>query len=547
MLQKKVHNISILVDGSTDSSNTEKELIYILYLDPVLVKPKIRFFSLKKLDHATSEGLLETIRNALKGHGIPSLKEHIVGLGADGASINFGLRGGLATLMKNEGIDWLVPVQCESHKLELAIADALKSTTVFSDINEMIVKVYYLYKNSPKKMRQLKGLGESLEKSVSPPVKAQGTRWLEHKIRALSWISKNYGLLITHLGHMSEDTTYKSTDRAKFKGMYDKYRNAKFPLYVEYFLEVLTPAAELSLHFQRETIDVVGAVQGLKHFFRIMEKLNASSELIFSTGRVKRFIEQIDTSDHVHQEVKLTYADQAKTSLQNANNDILCSILDCFNERFDKSDSVFNALVKVLDTELYPQTEANDSSTYGLEELRLLVKRFQEILTANGCDVMRIESEWDDVKELVATTGLKDARYTDTWAKLFTCSKKDSISNILHLVEILLVVPISNATLERMFSAMNRVHTDWRNCLGEKRVENLLRIYEEGSAIEQYDPKAALSRWLTKCATQRRPSVQPSGPRKQLEPTSSGSKRTLPQSDVIETAKKLLSIEEDDA
>lgn len=535
-----------MVDGSTDSSNAEKELIYILYLDPETGKQRIRFFSLRKVEHATAEGLLETIKNALQEHGIPSLKEHIVGLGADGASVNFGVRGGLATLMKNEGIDWLVPVHCVSHKLELAIADALKPTTVFSEINDMIVKVYYLYKNSPKKMRQLKGLGEALEMAVSPPVKAQGTRWLEHKIRALSWISKNYGLLITHLSHLSEDTTYKSTERAKFKGMYDKYRNAKYPLYVEYFLEVLTPAAQLSLHFQRETIDVVGAVQGLKHFFRIMEKLNASSELIFSTGRVKRFIDQIDTSDYLYQEVKLTYANQAKTSLQNANNDILCSILECFTERFDKSDSVFNALVKVLDTELYPQAEADNS--YGLDELRLLVKRFQEILTANGCDVMKIESEWDDVKELVATTGLKGAKYTDAWAKLFTSSKKDTLSNILHLVEILLVVPISNATLERMFSAMNRVHTDWRNCLGEKRVENLLRILEDGSTVEQFDPKPALSRWCNKCATQRRPSVEPSGPRK--EPTASGSKKRtlrLPQSDVVETAKRLLLIEDEDA
>ncbi|KAJ7394708.1 hypothetical protein OS493_000534 [Desmophyllum pertusum] len=134
--------------------------------------------------------------------------------------------------------------------------------------------------------------------------------------------------------------------------MYDKYRNAKYPLYIEYFIEVLTPAAELSLHFQREAIDVVGAVRGIKIFFRI-------------TGRVKKFIDLVNSenADHTHcmyREVKLTYVEQAKNSLNNANNGILSQILECFTPRFDKTDNLFNALVKVLDTEVYPEVGVDD-------------------------------------------------------------------------------------------------------------------------------------------------------------------------------------------
>ena len=73
-----------------------------------------------------------------------------------------GARGGVATLMKmDEGIDWLVPVHCVSHQIELSRADALKST-LFSEIEVMLVKVYYFYKNSLKKMRQLAGSREAL-------------------------------------------------------------------------------------------------------------------------------------------------------------------------------------------------------------------------------------------------------------------------------------------------------------------------------------------------------------------------------------------------
>ena len=155
------------------------------------------------MEHATATGVLDLIKKAFKQHGVDSLKEHTVGFGADGAAVNLGIRGVSVLMKSDEGIDWLVTVHCASHRLELSIADALKST-VFSDINEMLQNVYSFYKKSPKKMIQLEGLGEALEMAVCMPVKSSGTRWLEHKIRAMSWISKNYGLLIAHLNHLTE-------------------------------------------------------------------------------------------------------------------------------------------------------------------------------------------------------------------------------------------------------------------------------------------------------------------------------------------------------
>jgi hypothetical protein len=542
---KRVHYYSILVDGSTDARSKEKEVIYILYVDPDTGRQRLRFFSLQKVEHATATDVLALIKKAFEQHGVDSLKEHTVGFGADGAAVNLGVRGGVSVLMKDdEGIDWLVTVHCASHRLELSIADALKST-VFSDINEMLQNVYSFYKRSPKKMVQLEGLGEALEMAVSMPVKASGTRWLEHKIRAMNWISKNYGLLIAHLNHLTEDESFTSADRQKFKGMYTKYRNAKYPLFVEYFIEILVPAAELSLIFQREKIDVVEAVRAVKKFFRIMNKLSESSEVVFTTGRVSNFFSNLTNQEEqfIYKDVNLSHIEQAKNSLKSANDDILSTIIECFKGRFDditNTDNLFNALVKILDTEVYPEQGLDD--VYGEDEVKLVIDRFCDLLSANGCDVMKIECEWDELKQLVVTTGLKTMTYVDVWAKLFSSSKKESLSNILHVAEILLVVPISNATLERMFSTMNRIHSDWRNCLGEKRVENLLRIWEEGPAPEKFDAQPVLARWTEKCATQRRPNVRPSGPRA----SGSKTKRKLPESQVAETVKKLLKDSESD-
>ena len=176
----------------------------------------------------------------------------------------------------------------------------------------------------------------------------------------------------------------------------------------------------------------------------------------------------------------MTHTEQAKNTLKAANDDTLSSIIKCFKGRFDDitntdCDNLFNALVKILDTEVYPEQGLCDNA-YGEDEVKSVIDRFRDLLCTNVCDFMKIECEWDELKQLVVTTDLKNMTYVNVWAKLFSSSKKESLSNILHVAEIVLVVPISNATLERMFSTMTCVHSDWRNCLGEKRVENLLRI-----------------------------------------------------------------------
>ena len=41
-----------------------------------------------------------------------------------------------------------------AHRLELALKDALKAT-LFHEIDEMLMQIYYLYIKSPKKCREL--------------------------------------------------------------------------------------------------------------------------------------------------------------------------------------------------------------------------------------------------------------------------------------------------------------------------------------------------------------------------------------------------------
>ena len=69
--------------------------------------------------------------------------------------------------------------------------------------------------------------------------------------------------------------------------------------------------------------------------------------------------------------------------------------------------------------------------------------------------------------------------------------------NIMHIFEILMIVPFTNAIVERLFSRMNRVKTDFRNRLSRSRLNTCLRVGEEGPSIKDSEPDRVIDSWWT--------------------------------------------------
>ena len=69
--------------------------------------------------------------------------------------------------------------------------------------------------------------------------------------------------------------------------------------------------------------------------------------------------------------------------------------------------------------------------------------------------------------------------------------------NVLDIFELFLICPFTNAKLERMFSSMNRVKTDWRSSLSRDQLDVLLHLGEDGPSLEEFNPDASIDRWYT--------------------------------------------------
>ena len=247
----------------------------------------------------------------------------LVGVGTDGASANVAA-GGLKGLVEEE-LPWVYWMWCLAHRLELAVHDALKDTA-FSLADDMLLRLYYLYEKSPKKCRELDDIIQDLyefnqfDSFGVRPVRSSGSRWISHKLSAMKRVLSKFGAYTNHLATLSQDSSVRPCDRAKLKGYYNKWIDAKYLLGCALFIDLLIPCAILSKAMQKDEIDILGALSGL---------------LKTCSGTLKKIEEKDDEATYQLQSLKNYWG--AKNFYSRNHQAYCVSINDCLISRLDWS------------------------------------------------------------------------------------------------------------------------------------------------------------------------------------------------------------------
>ena len=154
----------------------------------------------------------------------------------------------------------------------------------------------------------------------------------------------------------------------------------------------------------------------------------------------------------------------------------------------------------VFNDDAWPKNQS-ELIDYGQEAIARLVAWFQPLLVGKGCCITAISSQWVSLK-----IQFKDKAYVDLWATLLTKTPyKEDLKDVLHLVEILLVLPISAAQCLRAISAQNRIKNKSRCCLGGQTLEDLMRISLEGPSLLDFNPESTVKTWFRSSERPRRP------------------------------------------
>ena len=110
----------------------------------------------------------------------------------------------------------------------------------------MFVNLHFIYENSPKMLGELKSLADIMEEHIRKPERATGTRWAQHKSRAIKSLILGCDVIVAHLEAMaSEESSVKPADKAKFKSYWTRLTSYKFVLHMLFFDALLDPSTAL--------------------------------------------------------------------------------------------------------------------------------------------------------------------------------------------------------------------------------------------------------------------------------------------------------------
>ena len=504
---KEAKFFSLLLDGSTDTANYENELLLVVWFDckgaNEMVRTHSSYFKVCRPSAVTAQGLFQMLQEVLQSVlGIQEMDEKecakLVGIGTDGASVNIARRG-LKGLLEPK-LPWLFWMWCIAHRLELAVKDALQDTT-FKLIDDMLLKLYSLYQRSPKKCQQLDEIIIDLKECFgcdeggTRPVKANGTRWIGHKWRALKRILAKYGAYTTHLASLSEDALVPAADRSKLQGYYKKWTDGKYVLGCAVFIDLLGPCVILSKVMQQDDLDILEALTGVLKSTKEVERLSTTPLDEWSTYSTTMKKCTTDTNGKVsYQTQEMKAFGEAKAHYGKHSQEYCSCITQCIKSRMGWSDiQLLRDIIFLLATNGWQKIIDEGDK---LEATDRLAEVFAIPLQAADCQLEEIHAKFEDVLQYATQyISLATLSYRAVWWRIFNSPSASNWTNVLALVSLLFSLPTSNGKVEKIFSQVTNIKTNKRTRLSIESLDDLLMISSNNVPLKEFCPDQAIDKW----------------------------------------------------
>ena len=123
-----------------------------------------------------------------------------------------------------------------------------------------------------------------------------------------------------------------------------------------------------------------------------------------------------------------------------------------------------------------------------------ICKSLYSVLYFSYCSALEaVQEEWSGLKVCISNNFL-DLNFKALWKRVLN-SYSDRFFNILMLVAILLIVPLSTSCCEWGFSLMGKIKSDRWSCLSVDILDSLIRVNTEGPPVSDFDPLPTLKTW----------------------------------------------------
>ena len=462
---------ALLVDETTDVSILKQLIINGRYLLDREVRS--RFLGIVELP----DGKAVTITDAIFqfcGKMDLDIHRRLFALGSDSASVMLGCRGGVSTLLK-EKVPYLIVNHCVAHRLALACGQAANEINYLKKFKTILAQLYRYYQYSPVRMAGLKRLQEVLNDPQMKLTQANDVRWLSHE-KAVH----NLRLCLPSvLASLEREATERSDAQAHGLALFVK--NSFFVASLYFLADIQPPLANLSRAFQRKSINfsmVKPLVQGTK---QCIEALTVNEGAIFST-----------LSSDMEGLVSHGFLELTTEKLSQFKREVYDPYLTAISEHLDSrfpDVALLNAF-SIFD----PSTMDADIPPDVLQKLNVLKDQYG---THDVVEPTAFDFEYQCFsRSVLSTPNLQRLSTHDLMTKLISNPQlKNMFPNLAKVAAIGLVVPMSTADCERVFSTLSRIKTDLRNRLSCKVLNSLMTISIEGPDSDEFPYERTCSIW----------------------------------------------------
>ena len=484
---------AIMVDETPDLSSKEQAVICFRSVNDKLEVSE-DFYGLYQVDSTKSDDMFQMVQDVLLRLNLQISKCR--GQCYDGARNMSGCLNGLATQIQRLEKRALY-IHCYGHSLNLGCADAIKEIPLLRNTLDYAHEITHFIKASPKRFAIFNRLKQEIsDENIGIRVLCN-TRWTV-RADSLESILNNYGILIDTFEECLEDAT-DSKVRATIGGIISNMKTFESYLGFQLAKNLLSKCDILSKALQNPKLSAAQGQNMAKNTIEALRAMNCDLKFEEFWEHVSR-----ESSEHEIDEPFLPRQRKRPKRFQSDNQNT--SAPKTPKEHFKKiyHDS-FEKLVKFIEERF---TQVGFETYKHLENLILNVAQSKdfsedfEFVTQfyeSDFDKSRLKSELEMFQAAFSSQSmLQEPTFKDI-LEYFTSENPDLLillSEVRKLMKLILVMPATNATSERSFSALRRVKSYLRTQMGQERLNNSMVLHVHKDFTEKIDLKKVANEFV---------------------------------------------------
>ena len=490
--------VGLLCDDVTDIATLEQMLTFVQYVHSG--KVSVRFLTIDNLlaesTSANAATMLAVLEQRFQQLGIEMSK--IVSLASDGASVMMGKTGGLAAKLRDKHCPTLLNIHCVCHRLALACTHSVADIAQVGRVETNLRQLWKYFDNSPKrlsvytkvqeKQKQVHLSTDGRKKVTKRLQKACKTRWLSFD-KAVKAAHEDLDSILLCLSELADDATAD--------GLLKKLKSPDWIAALYILTDVLPVLSLLSRTFQKGSINFSQIQPSIEitvaSLQAIPEQNKALSRLKSDFGEGGRF-------HFLSSDISITERVLERASTMQVK--YVTKLVENIHNRFDSDAMSVLSAFKIFNPMELPSKESEKWADYGLAEVETLAQHF---FPSNKKMFDQVTAEFSLLKYHMQTfmSNAKNASSTEICLStlLGNSAYAKLMPAIVHIAEVALSMPVSNAWPERGASTVKRIKTRLRGSLENRMLNSLMHISINGPDLHTPEVnhliKMAVKKWQT--------------------------------------------------